>query len=1361
MADNSADSRKLSSRYPRIAAALHWRAVLRWPLHLPRLLWRGIWLAFFVLGIGFLLLRYVAAPQIAQQRGRIEQAISQELGLRVEIAELDANWSGLRPELSIRNFRIFDQENRIALELPQVEVSVAWSSLLHRRLILDRLEILHPELSIRRKADGSLFIAGLRIDPQKEGGGDSGFGDFVLTQHQILIRDARLVWSDEQRDAPELALDHVNLRLLNSGRSHRFALLASPPAAYSANLDVRGDLSGQGFKRLEDWRGTFYLSLDDADLAVWQKWLDYPLAIPRGRGGLRTWLTFNGKHVDSLTSDIALAGVSLQFSKKLPVLDLASLQGRINLTADKDEVNFAATNLSLSTQDGVHLGPTRVGFHYRSGTGAISSEGRFSSGELDVRMLSQLAASLPLPESLAKRLVEADPAGRLVDVKLGWQGQADKIEHFEVDARLEAMSFKSVAQLPGAEGLDAQLKGTERGGEFKFRIKNGMLHVPMALREGDVPVSQLLLNGRWGYEKVKGSRAELMTVHVDSGHLANPHIPSADFAGYWQAREHGAGYLELRASARRALLEDAWRYIPASTVEYVPDWLHESLRAGFADDLRFQIAGDLEHFPFNKSPGIFRLETRLVDAKLNTFAQGWPGVSSAQGSLVLDRQRLTIRLDKGYYQGVLMHDNKIEIADLMDAGRQVLTVDGKASGATTDFLAYVNNSNLAELAGSFTRELRAQGGGELRLHIEVPLHESRNTRVKGDYRFTGNTVKLVPSLPDFSEANGTLEFTEKGLSLVGADAYFLGKRLRANGVTESDGSFRVDIQGVASVGGLRRLVPYRLWNHLQGETPVNVVLRVRHSTTEITVDSNFAGIASDLPQPLAKEVSERWPVRIGLRMEGHDNSAEGMTQTWRVKLDSRLDVTWAELCRAGKCGAARGAVAVGEDAVAPQQGWRMSGTLKRVDVDQWQPIVGELLVDVGAEGATGGAAGQGGQSSASGDLAVVTKVSELLALGHRFRDVSGKALRHDGKWILHLDGPDIAGDLNWDESGSGSLHARLSQLSLQPVTDDTKELNTNALSREYCLAHQPPSMDVVADHFRIRNMDLGTLNLAAVSQNNQWLLNKISLTAPDMTIDGSGSWQCESGSFVAFTLNSDNAGSMLGHFGLSHSMRKGKVEFKGNLTWHGVPTALDFPSMSGSLILKASDGQFTELEPGAGRLLGILSLQSLPRRLMGNVDDVIAKGFAFDSIKGEDMRVEKGVLYTEDLEVRGPAARVFIKGSTNLGTETHNLTMRVQPTMSDPVAIGVVTGQAIVGVANPVLGLSLYLGQKVLRDPVEKIFSYDLEVTGPWSDPKVEKKAERIEDRIERIEPQVGVSVPGFSILHREGASEPSASPSP
>ena len=140
---------------------------------------------------------------------------------------------------------------------------------------------------------------------------------------------------------------------------------------------------------------------------------------------------------------------------------------------------------------------------------------------------------------------------------------------------------------------------------------------------------------------------------------------------------------------------------------------------------------------------------------------------------------------------------------------------------------------------------------------------------------------------------------------------------------------------------------------------------------------------------------------------------------------------------------------------------------------------------------------------------------------------------------------------------------------------------------------------------------------------------------------------------------------------------------------------------------------------------------ALPRRITLDFRDVFSEGFAFDNISG-DMKVDAGVLHTGDLEVRGPAAKVFITGSTDLARETHDLHLRVQPTLSETVAVGVIVGQAAVGILNPAVGAAVYLGQKLLRDPVEKIFSYDYAVSGPWADPKVEKLEGRFDLRIDK-----------------------------
>jgi uncharacterized protein (TIGR02099 family) len=1282
------------------------QALLRAPRHLSVFVWRLLVGSFFALAVLFLLVRYALVPQVAAHRVEIEQALSQAIGLQVNIARLDASWNGLRPELALHDLQFIDRAGRTALELPEIHLSVAWSSLWHFGLRLHRLEILRPDLDIRREADGRIFVAGLPID---SGGSGSGFQDFVLEQDQIVIRDGRLVWTDLQRSAPPLVLDKVALRLDNFLRSHRFALRASPPAAFSSSVDLRGDLRGDSFSNLDAWRGKVYLALDDADLAVWQKWTDYPLKLPRGRGGLRAWLDFDGRDVTGLTADVALADVSVRLGEKVQPLDLASLQGRVKLSLKKGMVDASAERLILAAQDGIHIGPTRLRLRYEPGDSTQAARGEFSTQQQDVQVLARLAGFLPLPDESRQRLVSADPSGQVEEISFRWEASAPgvlparPITHFSVSARASKLVLHPVGAAPGFTGLDVQVSGTERAGTFRAGISDGGFFLPAEMHEPWLPLSHAKLAGSWSYEKPAGSKTEMLTVKLDQSEVANEHL-SATVSATWQAREKGAGYLDVRARAAQAPLAQVWRYIPHAAPLDVVTWLRRSLQGGRAENLRFQLTGDLQQFPFNKSPGVFKLEARLRDAAISEFSPGWPGMDALQGTLVLDRQRLTIRADTGRYGAATAHAVKVEIADLMDDGKQVLTVDGKASGPNPDFLRYVNASHLNEMAGSFTRDIRAQGNGELTLRLDIPLHDSNHTKVSGSYAFQAPTLRLTPVLPEFSAARATLGFTEHGLSLPSASAQFLGRKVTATGLTEPDGTLRFDAQGNITVAGLRQLVDMPGWDYLSGESPVSVVVKTHEGVLDVIVDSTLSGIVSHLPAPYAKSATERWPLRFSLR----DDRREAATkQVWRVALPSRLDVAWAENCVQSDCRISAGAVGVGEVAVLPAQGWQVSGTLAELDADVWSPVLEKLRIQ-----------GEGAPERGSVDLTGTVKLGRLLAGGYVFRDLSARLSKRGDDWSAILGGPDLAGELMWRDQGKGLLRARMKQLVLISAGGETEPPPLDVATIK-----KLPSLDVESEAFEMRGLKLGHLTLRARNEGGLWKLDTIGLKSTDLELSGTGEWQAaglRAGTRLDFKLQSDDAGSMLGRLGYPDALRRGKVDFSGSVSWQGMPTNLHFPSLAGRVKLGASDGQFREMEPGAGRLLGILSLQSLPRRITLDFNDVFSAGFAFDRISG-DMDIVGGVLHTNDLEVRGPAARVFIVGSTDLGRETHDLHIKIQPTLSESVAIGVIVGQAAVGVLNPAVGAATYLAQKLLRDPVEKIFSYEYAMRGSWSDPKVEK----------------------------------------
>jgi uncharacterized protein YhdP len=167
--------------------------------------------------------------------------------------------------------------------------------------------------------------------------------------------------------------------------------------------------------------------------------------------------------------------------------------------------------------------------------------------------------------------------------------------------------------------------------------------------------------------------------------------------------------------------------------------------------------------------------------------------------------------------------------------------------------------------------------------------------------------------------------------------------------------------------------------------------------------------------------------------------------------------------------------------------------------------------------------------------------------------------------------------------------------------------------------------------------------------------------------------------------------------------------------WNGPPTRIDYASLGGNLKLEAARGQFKKLEPGVGRLLGVLSLQSLPRRMSLDFRDIFSEGFAFENIEGKVV-IARGVMETSEFEIAGPAAKVLMNGTVNIVNETQDLKVRVQPAIGESIATGVL-------LVNPVIGASAWLMNRVFGNPLDKAFAFDYTVTGSWADPKVEKVA--------------------------------------
>ena len=183
--------------------------------------------------------------------------------------------------------------------------------------------------------------------------------------------------------------------------------------------------------------------------------------------------------------------------------------------------------------------------------------------------------------------------------------------------------------------------------------------------------------------------------------------------------------------------------------------------------------------------------------------------------------------------------------------------------------------------------------------------------------------------------------------------------------------------------------------------------------------------------------------------------------------------------------------------------------------------------------------------------------------------------------------------------------------------------------------------------------------------------------------------------------------------GVSLSRPSERVPTRRSLTWSGEPTAIDYASLSGDVQMQAEDGQFLEVDPGLGKLVSLMNLQALPRRVTLDFRDVFSKGFQFDRITSSG-HVERGLMALHEFRMRGSAAQVEMTGSVDLARETQDLRVRVIPSLGDSAA-------AALAFVNPLLLFPAAVAQRILKDPLGHIFSFEYAVTGTWSNPTVQR----------------------------------------
>ncbi|MEN3274406.1 MAG: hypothetical protein V7631_196 [Massilia sp.] len=1335
-------------------------------------------LGYFALALLFLALRYAVLPNIDLYKDDIERLASRALGSQVAIARIYASWSGLNPSLFLGDVTLVDKAGRQVLALPSVSATLSWWSVFAAEPRFETLELIRPQLSVRRDADGVIHVAGMRIDPKEDKGGPGG--DWAFRQREILVREGRVDWVDAQRGAAPLALRDVTVVLQNHWATHRFALKATPPAALAQPLDVRARFTHPRFgSRASDisrWKGELYADLREADLAAWRQYLDYPFQLSSGRGSLRAWMTLDQSRLAGFTADLALAGVSARVKPELPALALASVSGRLSAREElapgeaDGKPTFGANghtvsldNFLMVTSDGRALPPATLTETFTPARAGRPQRVEVQARQVDLAALAGLAAQLPLSSLQRQALADFAPRGQLLDFSASWDGQYPRLAGYRVKGRVAGLSLQpqparsashaapggiasaassspqpAMPALPGFDNLSGTIDATDKGGSLTLDSSDLALRMPAWFAEPAMPLDRLALGARWSYQP-----GEQLLVEVDKLEFAQGPLRGS-LSGRHQlplGPGHGPGVADITGTLDGFQIAQVGRFLPLATPEGLRGWLSAALQGGTLNDVRLRLRGDLAHFPFraenaaDRARGEFRVAGRLAGAVLE-YAPGhrtpenkpqWPLAEGIDGSIVFDRARMEIHGERLRTLGLDLRDVRAVIPSL-GPHEMMLDIDGSASGALQDFLRYVAASPVLEWIGHFTEDTQASGNARLGLKLQMPLAHLPETRVQGALQLQNNDVQLFPDLPPLQAALGKIEFTERGVNLNGIGASFLGGPLALAGGTQRDGSIAIRLGGTLSAEGMRRSAPApamaRLATRLSGSTRYTGAITLRERKLGVTIDSSLAGLGMELPAPLNKAQADSMPLHFVL--DGAPTVDGAGRDELRLSLGNAIAARYLRSRQPrGPWVVERGGIGVNVPAPNPEDGLAINVDMKSLNVDAWlaagRAIAGEEDAITPGSAAGGTAVGPNFAQYVM-PTTIAARAAELFIGERRVANVVVGASHRGSAWQANLQSREVSGHLTWSQGqgqGVGKVTARLASLVIpESQAAEVKEL----LESNRGASASIPALDIVAERFELFNKQFGRLDLQASNvqalAGKEWRIDRLSLTNPDGQLKATGRWLTKDGKSntgMNFALEIIDAGRLLDRLGFPETLRRGKGKMSGDISWSGLPYSLDIPTLSGQIEMNVGGGQFLKQDPGAAKLLGVLSLQALPRLLKLDFHDVFSEGLAFDGISANAM-ITRGVLKTENLKMHGVAATILMDGTADIANESTNLRVVVIPEFN----LG--TGPLVYGLAvNPVIGIGSYLAQLFLRAPVMKALTYQMRITGPWKSPTITK----------------------------------------
>lgn len=1262
----------------------------------------------------------LALELLPEYETQVADRVRQATGLRLSFDALDARLGRYGPEIFFEGARIIGPDGSdVIVSARAGRVSLApLRSLFYRRLEIGRVVLEGPRLNFVIFPDRRIELVGQAWLAQPDRPAQQQRGLDSIPRGRIEVRDASVGFLDLRANRAVWELTGVDVEMHRKGSTVTAAGRVRLPNHLGTSLEFDAEVAGDlAEPRSLSWRGQ--VAGRDLDFAGWADLLPETFTLPSaGRGSLRVSARGGRDGLQRGSAAFELADVSLPVTDGEPAATYRRLAGELVVERDGGNWRVRGEGVELS-REGASWPPTDLA------ADVSFVEGRWTTARVKVGFI-RLENLVPLlglaPASAARQRLETlAPRGILQRVDLQLARNADRLLP-DVTGRavFEDLGFAASGRFPGVTGLDGQVDGAGPGGVVTLAAQDVQMDWPAEWRSV-VPFARIDARVEWS-PGPGGVRLWVDDALVDAGH--------AQAAGRVRLllRPGQTPLMDIVAHASVTDLSAVSRYIPVSRIGDKPlAWLDEAFVAGRVPETHVEITGPARGFPYREGQGRFTGTARGEGVTLR-FAPEWQPLTGLDVTAYFKGSGMTAQATRAAIGEVRVGAALAEMRDWRDS---MLIVRADAAADAAAVLGLLQESPLRDTLGETFGRLSGAGPvlGEVVMYLPFKEFSERSVTVRA--YADGVTLRLPSVAEPLSDLRGAIWIRNRDIHAPDLGAHFLGGPLHARvGTTTARGGdlvTTVEVDGTLEGGSLPAAVRLPLAPGLAGKTAWRgtwTALRPAApgaaSRARIRVESDLRGLASELPAPFAKQAEEPRPLRVEADLDGAGAILARLRLGSNVRalleyrlLDKKYSMTRGVL-RFG--GAETGALPVGP-------GLRIDGRLPYLSLSdltglRWDQPATRPLED---------------------QLSSVTlELARLEVLGYEFERVNAELRPGNRVWDVRVSAPAAQGRLSvpYQLPGDVPLVADLERLFVaERVRLDSGEADPRSL----------PAMRIDVRDLTLAGRKLGHVRTDAERGPDGLLFKSLVVEHPAFAIRGSGHWLMSAagpGSALAFELTSNNVKGLLQALTFEPLIDARQGTMTADLSWPGGPDAEVPGRVSGTARIALAKGRMVSVEPGAGRLLGLLSIAYLPRRLALDFKDFTGQGMAFDSITG-DFTLASGDAYTDNLTLRGPAAEIGIAGRTSLRERSYDQTAVVTGDVGGTLGVA----GALAG--GPVGAAAMLLFSQIFKEPLKGVTRGYYRISGPWEEPIVRKIDAR------ELEESAGLSRP----LQSPAAATPPGAP--